>query len=118
MNNMLAGRARRDGVWFVPAVVAGAAMAIPGAMTVFAVGVLYTFGYDSCGPGSGSGTPCPDQVSSPWLAEWAVALVLGCLTLAPPRQTRFHALRWLLAAGAVTLAWMGSSAAEALLHAA
>jgi hypothetical protein len=104
------GGARRDRIWYVPAIVSSTLMAVPGALTTFTAGVLYTFGEDSCGPGTSSGRPCPDQVSSPWLAEWGVALAVWCLTLAPPWQTRLRALRWLVAAAAVALAWLGFQA--------
>jgi hypothetical protein len=103
-------RPRRDMIWFVPTVVAGAGVAIPAVLTMLIAGVLYTFGMDSCGPGSGSGKPCPDPVKAPLPALWSAALALCLLTLVLPRQTRFRVPRWLLAAGAVALAWLGLGA--------
>jgi hypothetical protein len=99
-------RRRHDTIWFVPAVVAGAGMVIAGALTMLIAGVLYTFGMDSCGPGSGTGRPCPEPLKAPVAALWAAALALCLLTLVLPRQTRFRAPRWLSAAGAVALAWL------------
>jgi hypothetical protein len=97
---------RRDSLWFLPAIVAALAMAVPGAMTIFVVGLLYTFGMDSCGPGSGSGQPCPDPVNGSWAALWGAALGLWCMTLVLPGQTWFRVPRWLFAAAAVALAWL------------
>jgi hypothetical protein len=91
-------------------------MAVPGAISLFTMGVLYTFGTDSCGPGSGSGRPCPDQVSNPGLAPWGAALVVWCLTMAPPWQARYRPLRWLLAAGAAALAFLGFQGVEHWSH--